>query len=73
MAILKRKTLELKFQENPIDYVKVIGVRSGQETRVMAAYNMPRDSLLIYYKSGQRELMEVSMELMDIFLMYIEA
>lgn len=44
--------------EREIDKVKVLGTRTGAETRVLATYNFTVYSLMIIYKDGGQEAVE---------------
>lgn len=57
--------------EKAIQRVNILGVRTGEETRVMATYNSTVYSLLILYTDGTRSLKEVQTKDMGQYLQYI--
>lgn len=52
--------------------VHVLGVRAGDQTRVLATYNSTIYCLLLCYSNGERELAEVATKDMSKYLNYIE-
>lgn len=57
-----------------ISRIKIVGVRTAQQTKVMATYNYGIYSLLIEYTDGHRGLVEVEADSRDMktYLPYIE-
>ena len=54
--------------------IKIVGVRTAQQTKVMATYNYGIYSLLIEYTDGHRAIVEVEADSKDMkaYLPYIE-
>lgn len=60
-------------KELNIKKVKVLGIRSVEQTKLFATYNASLYSLLILYEDGSRDLVECeSKELQKKYLAYIE-
>lgn len=59
-------------QGKSISVVKVLGVRTAEETKVMATYNSTVYCILIVYSDDSRELLEVDSRSMKKYLAYIE-
>lgn len=59
---------------NGIKRIKIVGVRTAQQTKVMATYNYGIYSLLIEFTDGHRELVEEEADgrNMKAYLPYIE-
>lgn len=55
-----------------IERVRVLGVRTAEQTKVLATYNSSVYCLLILYTNGNRELVEVPAEKMKKYLQYIK-
>jgi hypothetical protein len=55
-----------------IDRVCVLGVRSAEQTKVLATYNSTIYCILIIYANGRRELSECTAKEMEKYLNYIE-
>jgi len=60
------------FSAKEISVVKVLGVRTAEETKVLATVNSTIYCLLIVYTDGTRELEEVEAKFMKKYLEYIE-
>lgn len=45
-------------QEDKIVTVKILGTRTGEETRILATYNFTIYSFLVLYESGKRDVIE---------------
>ncbi len=58
LKVIQENELCDMFPDDNIDAVKVLGIRTGQETRVFATYNFSIYSLLVVYKNGQRKVVE---------------
>lgn len=41
-----------------IETVKILGTRTGEQTKILATYNFTIYSFLVVYKSGKREVIE---------------
>lgn len=59
------------FQSKEITRVKVLGVRTEEETKVIATYNSTVYCLLVAYKDGSSELKEVNAKEMNKYIAYI--
>ena len=55
-----------------IERVRVIGVRTAEQTKVLATHNSTIYCLLILYNNGERELKECSAKEMGKYLDYIK-
>lgn len=64
----------LKNEVKKIRKVKCLGVRTGEETRVLATYNSAVYCMLVEYSDGSRELIEGEAKSKDIkkLLQYID-
>lgn len=58
--------------DREIVLVKVLGVRTAEETKVMATYNSTLYCLMVVYDDGSRELSEVNSAQMKRYLQYIQ-
>lgn len=56
---------------NGIKCVVVLGVREGEQTKVLATYNSTVYCLMIEYMNGSRELVECESKEMKKYLPYI--
>ncbi len=56
--VLQDEDMSNLFPDENIATVKVLGIRTGQETRVFATYNFSIYSLLITYKNGKKQVVE---------------
>lgn len=56
-----------------IERVCVLGVRTAEQTKLMATYNSSIYCLLVIYTNGTRELIECDSKEMSKYLDYIEA
>lgn len=56
---------------NDIKCVVVLGVREGEQTKVLATYNSTVYCLMIEYMNGTRELVECETKEMKKYLRYI--
>lgn len=54
-----------------ISSVHVLGIRTAEQTKVLATHNSTLYSVLIIYDSGERELMECDAKEMGKYLNYI--
>lgn len=52
--------------------VKVLGVRTVEQTKVLATYNSTIYCLMLIYSDGRRELEEVEAKKMSKYLQYID-
>lgn len=58
-------------RSNQISRVKVLGVCTGAETKVLTTWNNPIYSLLVEYTNGDRHLVECEAKEMAQYLYYI--
>ena len=58
------------FRRNPIRAI-VLGVRTAEQTKVLATYNSSVYSLLVEYDDGFREILELSLKDMRPYLQLI--
>lgn len=58
-------------QEKQISKVKVLGIRTGEETRVLATVNSSIYCLLVLYADGTRDLIECEYKNMQKYLNFI--
>ena len=54
-----------------IERVRVLGVRTAEQTKVLATYNSSIYCILILYSNGMKELREVNTKEMDKYIQYI--
>lgn len=54
-----------------IERVRVLGVRTAEQTKVLATYNSTIYCILILYTNGQREMKECNSKEMEKYLDYI--
>ena len=59
------------FGAKKIQAVKVLGVRTAEETKVLATYNSSVYCCLVIYNDGSRELVEVPHKKMGQYVPYI--
>ncbi len=73
--ILKEDDICDIFPDENIETVKVLGIRTGQETRVFATYNFSIYSLLITYKNGKKQVVECQADSSEFqkYLPYLDA
>lgn len=62
----------MAFNKKTIRAVKVLGVRSAEETKVLATYNTTIYSVLVEYSDGSRAIDECDAKHMSVYLPYIE-
>lgn len=55
-----------------VNRVKVLGVRTAEETKVLATYNSSIYCILIEYGDGRRELKECTTKEMASYIKYID-
>lgn len=55
------------FRHNPVRAI-VLGVRTAEETKILATYNSSVYSLLIEYDDGSREILELTVKEMRPYL-----
>lgn len=67
MALFKKETVPPR----KIAAVKVLGVRTTEETRALATYNSTMYCLLVAYEDGGRELVEVTAKDMAKYINHI--
>ena len=60
MAMSGRKVSD--FSTENISKVKLVGTRTGQETKILATYNFTVYSFLVIYKDGSRQMIECTTE-----------
>ncbi len=54
----KQAPQSISTQEDKIVAVKILGTRTGKETRVLATYNFTIYSFLVLYENGKRDVIE---------------
>ena len=59
------------FGAKKIQAVKVLGVRTAEETKVLATYNSTIYCLLVIYSDNSRELLELPYKKMAQYVPYI--
>ena len=59
------------FNSKQIQAVKVLGVRTAEQTRVLATYNSSVYCCLVLYSDGSREIVECDTKEMKKYLPYI--
>ena len=59
------------FGVKKIQAVKVLGIRTAEETKVLATYNSSVYCILVIYNDGSRELLELPYKKMGQYVPYI--
>ena len=59
------------FAKKEISRVKVLGVRTAQETKVLATWNSTIYCVIVEYTDGSRELKELNAKEMSKLIQYI--
>lgn len=55
-----------------IERVHVLGIRTMEQTKVLATYNSSIYAIIIVYSNGERELKECTAKEMEKYIDYIE-